>query len=94
MKKKIDNFSEQNNLNFVLTAYPNNEIETEFKKQDAAIFGKIKDVTNKDKYNEGITLPISDLKQASLQKYLLGGTSLEITAKNEKQLLEKYQLLK
>ena len=94
MKKKIDNFSEQNNLNFVLTAYPNSEIETEFKKQDAAIFGKIKDVTNKDKYNEGITLPISDLKQASLQKYLLGGTSLEITAKNEKQLLEKYQLLK
>ena len=66
----------------------------EFKKQDAAIFGKIKDVTNKDKYLEGITLPIDDLKEASLQKYLLGGSSLEIVAKDEKQLLNKYQSLK
>ncbi len=94
MKKKIDNFSEQNNLNFVLTAYQDDIIETEFKKQDAAIFGKIKDVTNKEKYNNGIDLPINDLKQATLQKYLLGGTSLNIMCKNEKQLLEKYQYLK
>jgi len=94
MQKKIDNYSEQNNLNFVLTTYNDNNIETEFKKQDAAIFGKIKDVTNKDKYSEGITLPISDLKQASLQKYLLGGSSLEIVVKDEKQLLNKYQSLK
>ena len=64
MQKKIDNYSEQNNLNFVLTTYNDTNIETEFKKQDAAIFGKIKDVTNKDKYLEGITLPIDDLKEA------------------------------
>ena len=94
MQKKIDNYSEQNNLNFVLTTYNDTNIETEFKKQDAAIFGKIKDVTNKDKYLEGITLPIDDLKEASLQKYLLGGSSLEIVAKDEKQLLNKYQSLK
>ena len=94
MKKKIDTFSEQNNLNFVLTAYQDDIIETEFKKQDAAIFGKIKDVTNKDKYSNGIDLSIDFLKQATLQKYLLGGTSLDIICKNEKQLLEKYQYLK
>lgn len=94
MQKKIDNYSEQNNLNFVLTTYNDTNIETGFKKQDAAIFGKIKDVTNKDKYLEGVTLPIDDLKEASLQKYLLGGSSLEIVAKDEKQLLNKYQSLK
>ena len=94
MKKKIDNFSEQNNLNFVLTAFQDARIEIEFKKQDAAIFGKIKNVTNKDKYSDSIYLSIDILKQATLQKYLLGGSSLKIQAKDENDVLNMYKVLK
>ena len=57
MKKKIDEFSQKYNLNFILAGNDNEQIDKEFLEFDRVIFGKIKDVTDKEKYTSSFELP-------------------------------------
>lgn len=86
MKRKIDLFSEQNNLNFVLSATTEETIAREFKKQDTAIFGKIKNVTDHEMYESGYMISNHLEKLAPFQQYTLGGHLIEVTPKNKEQL--------
>lgn len=57
MRKKIDEFSQKYNLNFILSGNDNEQIDKEFLEFDRVIFGKIKDVTDKEKYTSSFELP-------------------------------------
>ena len=57
LKKKIDEFSQKYNLNFILAGNDNEQIDKEFLEFDRVIFGKIKDVTDKEKYTSSFELP-------------------------------------
>ena len=57
MKRKVDDFSKKYNLNFVLAGENNLEIAKEFMEFDRIIFGKIKDVTDKNRYTPSFELP-------------------------------------
>ncbi len=93
MKKKLDQYSDENNLNFVLSSVKDCTIERQFKKQDTAIFGKIKGVTDKEKYTAGYFLPIKQEQLAKLQQYILGGSTLTLKITNKKELEKKIEEL-
>jgi len=57
MKNKVDEFSKKYNLNFALAGDTTKEIAKEFMEVDRVIFGKIKDVTDKEEYTPSFELP-------------------------------------
>ncbi len=86
MAKKIETISEENNLNFVLSSIVSEKIRTEFKRQDTAIYGKIKNITDKESYGDS-SLFSDSLKDISyLQKKCLGGALYTYQVKNKKEL--------
>ena len=86
MAKKIDNISDDNNLNFTLSTIVSNEIKTEFKKQDTAIYGKLKNITDKNSYSDSNNYS-NNLKEISyLQKKCKGGSIYRTKIKSKKEL--------
>lgn len=84
MKKKINQLSDVNNLNFSLSAIPSEEIEKEFKQQDTAIYGKIKGITDQEKYSSGYFLKTDPMKFGPFQKLTNGGhVDVFLIKKNE-----------
>lgn len=57
MRKKTEEFSKKYNLNFMLLGDNNKKIAQSFLEFDRVIFGKIKDVTDKDSYTLSFELP-------------------------------------
>ena len=57
MKKKADEFSEMHNLNFNIYAANEEHLLSTCMQIDKTMFGKIKGVTDKDKYTEGFMIP-------------------------------------
>lgn len=58
MRKKCDEFSEQNNLNFSLIATPAEGLSGRFVNIDKAIYGKIKGVTDRNYYTNSFHVPV------------------------------------
>ena len=86
MAKKIDKISDDNNLNFTLSTIVSNDIKTEFKKQDTAIYGKLKNITDKNSYCNANYFS-NDLKDIShLQRKCKGGSIYKIKVKTKKEL--------
>ena len=86
MNKKIDKISDDNNLNFVLSTIVSKEIKTEFKKQDTAIYGKLKNITDKINYSDANNFS-SNLKDISyLHKKCRGGALHTVKIKSKKDL--------
>ena len=50
MKKTIDEYSKKYNLNFVLAGNYDKKVSADFLEFDRAVFGKIKNITDKDSY--------------------------------------------
>ena len=86
MSQKIDKISDDNNLNFTLSTIISDETKIEFKKQDTAIYGKLKNITDKNDYSDANNFS-NDLKDiAYLHKKCKGGSILQIDVKNKNQL--------
>ncbi len=86
MSKKIDKLSDDSNLNFVLSTIISNKVKTEFKKQDTAIYGKLKNITDKISYSNA-DLFSTNLKDISyLHKKCKGGAIHQAKIKNKKEL--------
>ena len=60
MRKMADEFSKKYNLNFVLSANYDDEINRAFLEFDRTIYGKIEGVTDKSKYSSGFSVDIID----------------------------------
>ncbi len=56
MKEKLEEFSKKYNLTFILGGEYNEEIAKELIEFDKIIFGKIKNVTDKEKYSQGFNI--------------------------------------
>lgn len=56
MRKLTDEFSKKNNLNFVLSANYDEEIDRTFLEFDRTIYGKIKGATDREKYTSGFEI--------------------------------------
>ena len=50
MQQETMEFSKKYGLNFVLAGNENKDLDTAFLELDRVIFGKVKDVTDKDRY--------------------------------------------
>lgn len=86
MSKKIDKISDDNNLNFTLSTIITNDIKIEFKKQDTAIYGKLKNITDKLSYSDSNSFS-NDLKDISyLQNKCKGGSIYKVKIKTKKEL--------
>lgn len=57
MREKCDKYSEKYNLNFSLAATPSGNLTSELIKMDQAIYGKIKNITDKEIYTDSFQLP-------------------------------------
>ena len=57
MREKCDKYSEKYNLNFSLTATPSGNLSTDLIQMDQAIYGKIKNITDKEIYTDSFQLP-------------------------------------
>ena len=86
MNKKIEKLNEDNNLNFVLSTTIKEEISKEFKKQDTAIYGKLKNITDKVSYSNANDYS-ENLKDISfLHKKCRGGAIYKTKIKTKKEL--------
>ena len=86
MREKCDRYSEKYNLNFCLAATPSTNLTSELIKMDQAIYGKIKNITDKEIYTDSFQLP-NDYKisiekkikiEAPYHKLTNGGHIIEI----------------
>ena len=57
LRKKVDEYSEKYGLNFVLAGEESEHVAKEFLDIDRAIFGKIKNVTDKEMYTSSFNIP-------------------------------------
>ncbi len=57
MRKKVDEFTEKNNLNFTLYETHERQVIDYFTSIDKSIYGKYKGITDKDEYTIGFSLP-------------------------------------
>ena len=89
MRQKIDYYSNKHNLNFVLSGIEHEIAEKNFIEIDQTIYGKIKNITNKIKYNTSYHgFDSIDFKlEAQFQMKTNGGHQAWIKA-NDKQKLE------
>ena len=58
MRKKLDEYSKEYNLNFSLIATPAEGLSGRFTNIDKAVYGKIKGVTDKDYYTNSFHVPV------------------------------------
>ena len=87
MREKVDEFSKKYNLNFILAGEYDKKIAKDFIEFDRVIFGKIDNVTNKDKYSQAFEIPneYQDKKikiESSYHEYTNGGHITEIISNN------------
>lgn len=68
MRKMADEFSKKYNLNFVLCANYDDEINRAFLEFDRTIYGKIEGVTDKSKYSSGFSVDIIDKNKNSVEQ--------------------------
>ena len=68
MRKMADEFSKKYNLNFVLSANYDDEINRAFLEFDRTIYGKIEGVTDKSKYSAGFSVDIIDKNKNSVEQ--------------------------
>ena len=68
MRKMADEFSKRYNLNFVLCANYDDEINRAFLEFDRTIYGKIEGVTDKSKYSSGFSVDIIDKNKDSVEQ--------------------------
>ena len=68
MRKMADEFSKKYNLNFVLSANYDDEINRAFLEFDRTIYGKIEGVTDKSKYSAGFSVDIIDKNKSSVEQ--------------------------
>ena len=59
MREKMDEYSEKYNLNFTLIATPDDETSEKFAILDRTIYGKIKGVTDRERYTNSFHIPDS-----------------------------------
>lgn len=78
MRDKCDKYSEKYNLNFSLTATPSGNLTTELIKMDQAIYGKIKNITDKEIYTDSFQLP-KDFEVSTYRKIELEAPYHELT---------------
>ena len=93
MKEKVDEFTEKNNLNFVLYETHEKQVIEYFTSIDKSIYGKYKGITDKEEYTIGFALPedynIGTEDQIALEseyhKLTNGGhmTTVELSSKNQ-----------
>ena len=93
MREKVDEFTEKNNLNFVLYETHEKQIIEYFTSIDKSIYGKYKGITDKEEYTIGFALPedynIGTEDQIALEseyhKLTNGGhmTTVELSSKNQ-----------
>lgn len=57
MNDKVNEYSKKYNLTFVLVGNQNKEIDKEFLELDRVIFGKLENITDKEKYTSSFELP-------------------------------------
>ena len=67
MNEKVEEYSRKYNITFVLSENQDNEINKQFLEFDRVIFGKIKNVTDKEKYTSGFELPENATIKEKLQ---------------------------
>ena len=65
-----DEFSKKYNLNFVLSANYDDEINRAFLEFDRTIYGKIEGVTDKSKYSSGFSVDIIDKNKNSVEQQI------------------------
>ena len=102
MRKKVDEFSEKNNLQFVLYATHEREVIEYLSSIDKSIYGKLPGVTDKENYTVGFSLPedynSSTKEQIEIEvpyhKLTNGGHLMKINigakAQGKEELFEKY----
>lgn len=78
MRDKCDKYSEKYNLNFSLTATPSGNLTTELIKMDQAIYGKVKNITDKEIYTDSFQLP-KDFEVSTYRKIELEAPYHELT---------------
>ena len=93
MREKVDEFTEKNNLNFVLYETHEKQVIEYFTSIDKSIYGKYKGITDKEEYTVGFALPedynIGTEDQIALEseyhKLTNGGhmTTVELSSKNQ-----------
>lgn len=93
MREKVDEFTEKNNLNFVLYETHEKQVIEYFTSIDKSIYGKYKGITDKEEYTIGFALPedynIGTEDQIALEseyhKLTNGGhmTTVELSSKNQ-----------
>ena len=91
MRKKCDEFSEEYTLNFQLMSIDDNDGKSIFIDTDLAVYGKIKNITDKiqytnsyklsDKFLEKIALEEKIKYEAAFHEYTNGGHMLVISEK-------------
>ena len=59
MREKCDQYAEKYNLNFNLVATPAGNLTSELIQMDQAIYGKLKEVTDKKIYTDSFHIPIN-----------------------------------
>lgn len=90
MKNKIDGFSNKYNLNFSLMGTDDDEVAEEFIATDKAIYGNLKDITDKNKYTNSFYISNKNdvdihekIKiEAPYHKMTMGGHALKINLDN------------
>jgi len=102
MRKKCDEYSEKYNLNFNLSANLSDEILGKFSMLDQAIYGKLKNITDKKHYTNSFCIPdeyeISTEKKLKIEapyhKHTNGGHITQITLKKQDDIKEIIKLMK
>lgn len=97
LRKKVDEFSIDNNLNITLSGVTDVKTRQDLSEIDQAIFGKIKGVTDHDCYTESFHIPVKAttkpsqilILEAPFHKYTNGGhlMTLQIT-KSKKETIQ------
>ncbi len=90
MKNKVDEFSNKYNLNFSLMGTDDDELATDFMATDKAIYGNIKDITDKNSYTNSFYIPESSYKNDISNKNLESVVNEEKSKKTY--LLEKIKI--
>lgn len=79
MKEKVEEFSRKYNLNFALSGENDENIAKEFMEFDRVIFGRIKNVTDKEGYTKSFEVPSNEVKNDYLKKIKIEAPYHELT---------------
>ena len=79
MREKTEEFSKKYNLNFTIAGENDENIAKEFMEFDRVIFGRIKDVTDKQRYTKSFEIPNEEIKDNYLKKIEIEAPYHELT---------------